>query len=101
MRGDRARNLFAPARDGQAFRVRDRRNGIRCDRRARRPFAARCARVLRLRGARRLAGLLVLLPARRLALLPARVGRTIRVPGRRRFCPRRRGTFRETLKKTS
>ncbi|MDR9177887.1 hypothetical protein FEP12_05599 [Burkholderia multivorans] len=94
MRGDRARNLVAPARYGQAFRVRDRRNGIRCDRRTRRPFAARCARVLRLRGARRLAGLLVLLPARRLALLPARVGRTIRVPGRRRFCPRRRGTFR-------
>ncbi|WP_205191143.1 hypothetical protein, partial [Burkholderia sp. Ap-955] len=42
----------------------------------------------------RLARLLFLLPARRLALLLACIGRTIRVPGRRRFGPRRRGTFR-------
>ncbi|MBR8225613.1 hypothetical protein KDW50_29010, partial [Burkholderia ambifaria] len=50
------------------------------------------------RPARRLAGLLLLRLARRLllrlALLLARIGRTIRVPGRRRFGPRRRGTFR-------
>ncbi|WP_455734220.1 hypothetical protein, partial [Burkholderia stabilis] len=46
------------------------------------------------RPARRLARLLILLLARRLALLLTRIGRTIRVPGRRRFGPRRRGTFR-------
>ncbi|MEN8516483.1 hypothetical protein, partial [Burkholderia sp. RS02] len=46
------------------------------------------------RPARRLACLLFLLLARRPALLLARIGRTIRVPGRRRFGPRRRGTFR-------
>ncbi|MBR8179474.1 hypothetical protein, partial [Burkholderia ambifaria] len=46
------------------------------------------------RPARRLARLLLLRLARRLALLLARIGRTIRVPGRRRFGPRRRGTFR-------
>ncbi|WP_174928359.1 hypothetical protein, partial [Burkholderia anthina] len=50
------------------------------------PFAAA-------RPARRLAGLLLLL-ARRLALLLTRIGRTIRVLRRRRFGPRRRGTFR-------
>ncbi|WP_232515182.1 hypothetical protein, partial [Burkholderia ambifaria] len=42
------------------------------------------------RPARRLARLLLL----RLALLLTRIGRTIRVPGRRRIGPRRRGTFR-------
>ncbi|WP_212139543.1 hypothetical protein, partial [Burkholderia diffusa] len=43
--------------------------------------------------ARRLTRPLLLL-ARRLALLLTRIGRTLRVPGRRRFGPRRRGTFR-------
>ncbi len=112
MIGDRARNLVALARDGQAFRVRDRRNGIRCDRGARRTLAARGAlarclgRALRGRLARatapfvaarcgcRRARRLVLLLAGRLALLLARIGRTIRVLRRRRIGPRRRGTFR-------
>lgn len=113
MTRDRARDFVALARHRQAFRVPDRRDGIRCDGGARRTLAARgacirCPRCIRRRSrlariaapcvaarpARRLARRLFLLLARRLALLLARIGRTIRVPGRRRFGPRRRGTFR-------
>ena len=111
MTGDRARDFVALARHRQAFGVRDRRDRVRCDDRARRTLAARRAlarrsgRILRGRLARvarcvaarrvcRFARLLFLRPARRLALLLACIGRTIRVPGRRRFGPRRRGTFR-------
>ncbi|CAN0640457.1 hypothetical protein BCEP27_10080 [Burkholderia cepacia] len=115
MTGDRARDFVALARHRQAFGVRDRRDGVRCDDGARRPLAARwalarclgCAlrgRLARIaapfvtaRRARRVcrfARLLFLLLARWLALLLACVGRTIRVPGRRRIGPRRRGTFR-------
>ncbi len=115
MTGDRARDFVALARHGQAFGVRDRRDGIRCHRGARRTLAARGAlagclrRALRGRLARvaapfviarparcgcRLARRRALLLARRLALLLARIGRTIRVLRRRRIGPRRRGTFR-------
>ncbi|MDR8821975.1 hypothetical protein FEQ05_05719 [Burkholderia pseudomultivorans] len=102
MTGDRARDFVASGRHRQAFGERDRRNRIRCDGGARRTFAARRARV-GCSGLARLAAVrLALLRLRRLALrvalylalLLARVGRTIRVPGRRRFGPRRRGTFR-------
>ena len=120
--GDRARDFVALARHGQAFRERDRRNGIRRDGRARptlaarracvrrgvlaglvAPFvAARRARRLALLLARRLARLLARLLARWLARLlaglPARLlaraGRPVRVRARRRVGPRRRGTFR-------
>jgi hypothetical protein len=106
MRGDRARDLVAPARHGQAFRIADLRDGVRCDRRARRTFATR--RALAVGRARSRRGRLARIAApfvvaRRLAALPrlllparllTRIGCTVRVLRRVRVGPRRRGTFR-------
>lgn len=106
MRGDRARDLVAPARHGQAFRIADLRDGVRCDRRARRTFATR--RTLAVGRARSRRGRLARIAApfvvaRRLAALPrlllparllTRIGCTVRVLRRVRVGPRRRGTFR-------